>query len=91
MRPPALPVVDARTGVDLILLAGAVVGLLGLQPATTTASSWRPRAWPTISVSYWAFLGPALLWLGAGLLLWRLADLALAHGRRPLARLHRAR
>ena len=30
---------------------------------------------PTISVSYWAFAGPALLWVGAGLLTYRLADL----------------
>lgn len=43
----------------------------------------------TISVSYWAFLGSALLWLGAAMLLWRIANLALTHGRRPLARLIR--
>ncbi|MER6123246.1 FtsX-like permease family protein [Streptomyces sp. NPDC001795] len=36
-----------------------------------------------------AFLGPALLWIGAGLLLWRLTLLALAHGRPVLARLAR--
>ncbi|GAA2328953.1 FtsX-like permease family protein [Streptomyces cuspidosporus] len=45
-----------------------------------------PEGVPTISVSYWAFLGPALLWLGSALLLWRLVTLALTHGRRPLAR-----
>ncbi len=39
---------------------------------------------PSISVSYWAFLGPALLWLGIGLLIWRVAALVLAHGRRQL-------
>ncbi len=37
---------------------------------------------PTISVSYWAFAGPALLWLGAGLLAYRLTDLVLHRGRR---------
>ncbi|MFE2442278.1 FtsX-like permease family protein [Streptomyces sp. NPDC059426] len=48
-----------------------------------------PEGVPTISVSYWAFLGPALLWLGSALLLWRLVTLALTYGRRPLARLVR--
>ncbi|MET8178341.1 FtsX-like permease family protein [Streptomyces sp. NPDC005336] len=48
-----------------------------------------PEGVPTISVSYWAFLGPALLWLGSALLLWRLVILALTYGRRPLARLVR--
>ena len=41
----------------------------------------------TISVNYWAFAGPALLWLAAGLLTWRIANLVLKHGRRSLARL----
>ena len=43
-------------------------------------------------MSYWAFAGPALLWSGAALLAWRLADLVLGRGRglirrsvRPLA------
>jgi len=39
---------------------------------------------PTISVSYWAFAGPALLWAGCGLLAWRLANLVLRRGRRAL-------
>ncbi|MGW2855435.1 ABC transporter permease, partial [Streptomyces sp. NPDC001215] len=48
-----------------------------------------PEGVPSISVSYWAFLGPALLWIGAALLLWRLMLLVLAHGRPALARLAR--
>jgi putative ABC transport system permease protein len=40
-------------------------------------------------VSYWAFLGPALLWIGAGLLVWRLSDLLLGRGRPLLRRLLR--
>ncbi|MGI8754329.1 MAG: ABC transporter permease, partial [Acidimicrobiales bacterium] len=47
---------------------------------------------PAISVSYWAFAGPALLWVGAGLLAYRLTNLLLHRGRpllgasfRPLA------
>jgi len=39
---------------------------------------------PTISVSYWAFAGPALLWVGAALLTWRLTTLFLKRGRAPL-------
>ena len=46
-----------------------------------------PEGVPTISVSYWALAGPALLWLGAGLLAWRLADLLLGRGRPVLAAL----
>jgi putative ABC transport system permease protein len=52
-----------------------------------------PEGVPTISVSYWAFVAPALLWIGAALLVWRLADLLLGRGwplvaraLRPLAR-----
>jgi putative ABC transport system permease protein len=41
-----------------------------------------PEGVPAISVSYWAFAGPALLWVGAGLLTWRLCDLLLGRGRR---------
>ena len=44
-----------------------------------------PEGVPTISVSYWALAGPALLWLGAGLLVWRLVDLLLGRGRPVLA------
>lgn len=40
----------------------------------------------TISVNYWAFAGPALLWVAAGLLTWRIANAVLRRGRRPLAR-----
>jgi len=45
-----------------------------------------PEGVPTLSVSYWAFLAPALGWIGAGLLAWRLAALLLGPGR-PLVRL----
>jgi putative ABC transport system permease protein len=52
-----------------------------------------PEGVPTISVSYWAFVAPALLWIGAALLVWRLSDMLLgiiAHSlsrqRVPLAR-----
>jgi len=46
-----------------------------------------PEGVPTISVDYWAFAGPALLWAGGALLMWRLAELLLHHGRRPIGAL----
>ena len=44
---------------------------------------------PTISVSYWAFAGPALLWVGAGLLAYRVTHAITGRGRRPIATLLR--
>ena len=41
---------------------------------------------PTISVNYWAFLGPALAWIGGGLFLWRVATTGLRRGRGVLSR-----
>lgn len=73
-----------RWGVDALLLAGgaAVVWL-------TARSGYHlvlaPEGVPSVSVSYWAFAGPALLWIGAGLLSMRLASGALRHGRQLLA------
>jgi putative ABC transport system permease protein len=75
-----------RAGVDLILLAAAV-GVFIASSRNNYTLVLAPEGVPTISVSYWAFLGPALLWLGGALLLWRLAIIILKHGRRPLARL----
>ena len=40
---------------------------------------------PTISVSYWAFAGPALLWAGAGLLTYRIVTLMVGRGRPMVA------
>ncbi|MEJ7726039.1 MAG: FtsX-like permease family protein [Actinomycetes bacterium] len=72
-----------RWYVDLGLLA-----LAGLTFWITGRGSYKlvlaPEGVPTISVSYWAFLGPALLWIGSGLLCWRLVDLLLTRGRRAL-------
>ena len=48
-----------------------------------------PEGVSAISVSYWAFLGPALLWLGAALLTSELALAALRRGRRLTSRLLR--
>jgi len=77
-----------KGGVDLILIAGALV-VFWASSANNYSLVLAPEGVATISVSYWAFLGPALLWLGAAMLLWRIANLALSHGSRPLARLIR--
>ncbi|MCU1657063.1 MAG: hypothetical protein JWO57_1719 [Pseudonocardiales bacterium] len=74
----------ARYGLDAILLIVA-----GLVFSATSRNGYQlvlaPEGVPTISVSYWAFAGPALLWIGAGLLAWRLSDLLLGRGRRVIA------
>ncbi len=74
----------ARYGVDVLLLAGG-----GLVVWSTTGDGYKlvlaPEGVPTISVSYWAFAGPALLWAGAGLLVWRLVE-TLLRRRRLLGR-----
>jgi putative ABC transport system permease protein len=82
------PPLWARLGLDVVLLAGSgfVFWASGSNNYTLVLA---PEGVSTIAVSYWAFLAPALLWLGSALLLWRITTLALAHGRRPLARLIR--
>ena len=84
MRYPAW----ARYGVDVVLLI-----IAGLVFTATSRNGYQlvfaPEGVPTISVSYWAFAGPALLWIGAGLLAWRLTDLALGRGSGLLDRLLR--
>ena len=39
---------------------------------------------PQISVNYWAFAGPALAWVGAGMVLWRVSNAMLATSHRGL-------
>jgi len=77
-----------RYGVDFMLLAASLL-VFRASSGNQYALVLAPEGVASISVSYWAFFGPALLWLGSALLLWRLATLALAHGRRPLAYLAR--
>ncbi|MGB3829726.1 MAG: ABC transporter permease [Ornithinimicrobium sp.] len=78
----------ARWGLDFVIL--------GLSAAIFWATSRAgyslvlvPEGVPTLSVSYWAFAGPALLWIGCALLTWRLTDLALRRGSRVLVALAR--
>jgi len=70
-----------RYGLDFLLLAGA-----GIVFRITSRSGYQlvlvPEGVPQISVNYWAFVGPAFLWSGAGLAAWRLSDLVLGRCRR---------
>ncbi|MGW7421747.1 FtsX-like permease family protein [Streptomyces sp. NPDC054813] len=77
-----------RYGLDLALLIGSWL-VFRASSGNQYALVLAPEGVPSISVSYWAFLGPALLWIGAALLLWRLTLLALTHGRPVLVRLVR--
>ncbi|NMI01662.1 ABC transporter permease [Pseudonocardia acidicola] len=70
----------ARYGVDIVLLAAGGV-VVWVTSRTGYQLVLAPEGVPTISVSYWAFAGPALLWVGAGLAAWRLVDLLLGRGR----------
>jgi putative ABC transport system permease protein len=72
--------------VDVVLLA-ASAAVFGSSSGNNYSLVLAPEGVATISVNYWAFFGPALLWLGAALLLWRITASALTHGRRPLRRL----
>ncbi|MFF3816235.1 FtsX-like permease family protein [Streptomyces bluensis] len=77
-----------RYGLDFALLIGSWL-VFRSSSGNQYALVLAPEGVPSISVSYWAFLGPALLWIGAALLVWRLTLLALTHGRPALARLAR--
>ena len=77
-----------RYGLDFALLIGSWL-IFRASSGNQYALVLAPEGVPSISVSYWAFLGPALLWIGAALLLWRLTLFALAHGRAVLTRLSR--
>jgi putative ABC transport system permease protein len=77
-----------RWGLDVVLLALAAV-VYRLTARQGYSLVLAVEGVPAISVSYWAFAGPALLWTGAGLLTYRLTMLAMGRGRRPLGRLLR--
>lgn len=44
-----------------------------------------PEGVPSISVNYWAFAGPALLWVGGAIIAARLAEIVAGHGRSVVA------
>ena len=69
-----------RFGLDFALLAvsACVFWLTGRNGYQLVLA---PEGIPAISVSYWALAGPALLWVGSGLLAWRVAYTLLGAGR----------
>ncbi|MCU1504730.1 MAG: hypothetical protein JWM12_4084 [Ilumatobacteraceae bacterium] len=73
-----------RFGLDIVLLAVALI-IFWLTSRNGYQLVLAVEGVPGISVSYWAFAGPALLWLGAGLLAYRLTNLLLSRGRTLLA------
>ncbi|MFI7114520.1 FtsX-like permease family protein [Nonomuraea sp. NPDC050227] len=73
-----------RYGVDLWLLAGSAV-IFWITSKNGYQLVLVPEGLPQLSVDYWAFAGPALLWTGAGLLIWRLTrTLPITWAVRPL-------
>ncbi|MFF2409165.1 FtsX-like permease family protein [Streptomyces sp. NPDC058092] len=70
------------------LLAGSLA-VFRATSATNYALVLAPEGTPTLSVDYWAFAGPALLWAGGAVVAWLLVDLLLRRGRPVLARLFR--
>jgi len=78
----------ARYGLDFVALAGAV--LVYWQASKNGYNLvLAPEGVPQVSVNWYALLAPVLAWLGGGLLAYRLADLVLARGHTPLAKLLR--
>lgn len=78
----------ARYGLDFAALAGSA--LVFWQASRNGYNLVLiPEGIPQVSVNWYALLAPVLGWIGLGLLVYRLADLALVRGRRPLTRLLR--
>jgi putative ABC transport system permease protein len=68
---------------DVIALAAA--GLLFWHAVRTGYQViLAPEGVATISVDYFVFLGPVLLWVGSALLSWRISNMILTRGTRPL-------
>jgi putative ABC transport system permease protein len=75
----------ARCGLDLVALAGSA--LVYWQASRSGYSLvLAPEGVAQVSVNWYALLAPVLGWIGGGLLVYRLADLALSRGRRALTR-----
>jgi putative ABC transport system permease protein len=78
----------ARYGLDF-----AALGLSALVYWQASRNGYSlvlaPEGVPQVSVNWYALLAPVLAWVGAGLLTYRIADLALVRGRAPLARVLR--
>jgi putative ABC transport system permease protein len=69
-----------RLGLDVVLLcAGALLFWQSARNGYQVVLA--PEGVPSISVSYWAFVPPALFWIGGALLIWRLSEFLLGRGR----------
>jgi len=78
----------ARLYLDVVLLvASALVFWQAVKSGYQVVLA--PEGVATISVNYFTFLAPLLLWIGSALFAWRLSNGALARGRRALARMAR--
>ena len=67
-----------------LALLGAAIAVYAVTSRRGYQLVLAPEGVPSISVDYFAFLGPACLWLGIVLLAWRGAEAFLLHGRRAL-------
>ena len=73
----------ARLGLDFICLA--IAGFIYWQASQNGYQLvLAPEGVAQVSVNWYALLAPVLGWIGAGLLVYRLADLLLSRGRAPL-------
>ncbi|MCW3003464.1 MAG: hypothetical protein JWQ20_2762 [Conexibacter sp.] len=73
----------ARYGLDFVALAGSA--FVYWQASKNGYNLVLvPEGIPQVSVNWYALLAPVLGWIGAGLLAYRIADLLLVRGRRPL-------
>jgi putative ABC transport system permease protein len=76
----------ARYGLDFVAL-----GVAALVYWQASRNGYQlvlaPEGVPQVSVNWYALAAPVLGWIGAGLLIYRLADLALRSGRGAVARL----
>ena len=78
----------ARYGLDVAALAASAL-VYWQASANGYSLVLAPEGVPQVSVNWYALLAPVLAWIGIGLLAYRIADLVLARGSRPLGRLLR--
>ena len=73
-----------RFGLDTVALAGALV-VFWLAANNGYKLVLAVEGVPSISVSYWAFAGPALLWIAIGLISYRIITMVVSQGRPLIA------
>jgi putative ABC transport system permease protein len=77
-----------RYKLDVVLLATAIL-IFWLTSRSGYKLVLAVEGVPTISVSYWAFAGPGLLWVGSGLLAYRITHFVAGRGQRQIGGLLR--